>query len=67
MAAMVVNYLLVDMVVYSISGLVTNILSGAILIIYKSVTVVSSSISPPISVTKCTFESLRLPWLVLSL
>ena len=48
---LVVNTLVVDLFVDVISDLVTNGISGVILMIETSVTVVPSQISPPIPVT----------------
>ena len=48
--------LVVDMFVYVVAALVATGISGVIVMIYISVAVVSSSISPPISVTGGIFE-----------
>ena len=48
--------LVVDMFVYIVADLVATGIYGVIVMIYISVAVVSSSISPPISVTGGIFE-----------
>ena len=62
---------LVTLVVYIfldvLDTLVATLLYGGILIIYNSVTVVTPSISPPISVAGVTLEALGIPWTFFSL
>ena len=59
--------LVVDMFVDVVAALVATGLAGVIVMIDTSVAVVPSSISPPISVTGGTLESLGLPQISLSL
>ena len=67
MVNLVIHYLVFVVVVDIIATLVSSGIVGVIVTIDTSVAVVSSSISPPISVTGGTFKSLVIPWLVLSL
>ena len=58
-----VVYLVVDI----ISSLVTNVLSDVVVIMFTSVDVVPSSISPPFSVTGGTLELIGLSYIFISL
>ena len=59
--------LVVDLFVDVAVALVATGLAGVIVMIDTSVAVVSSPISPPISLTGGTSEALGLPWIVFAL